>query len=58
MISHSDTNESASFVFCLDDLEREKERILRFEEELVHNSKDAKGWWVGMQEKTDWNSKR
>lgn len=32
------------FWFRLDNLEWEKERILRFKKELVHNSKDAKGW--------------
>lgn len=35
--------------FCLDNLKGEKERILRFTEELVHNSKDAKGGLKGMQ---------
>lgn len=30
--------------FISDNLEQEKR--LRFKEELVHNSKDAKGWWV------------
>lgn len=45
------------YISVLDNLEQEKERILWFKE-LVHNSKNSKGWWVAMQEKSDWKVKR